>query len=54
MKPVAAAKKLNKFDPQTFLATFNGGRKIADFLKKQTIFVQGDRPMLFFIYRKVR
>jgi hypothetical protein len=29
-----------------------GGRKIAAFLKKQTIFVQGDRPMLVVIYRR--
>jgi hypothetical protein len=31
-----------KFDPHTFLSTINGGRKIAAFLKKQTIFAQGD------------
>jgi CRP/FNR family transcriptional regulator, cyclic AMP receptor protein len=42
MTPVVAAKKLSKFDPQTFLSTINGGRKIAAFLKKQTIFAQGD------------
>jgi CRP-like cAMP-binding protein len=42
MTPVAAAKKLGKFDPKTFLSTINGGRKIAAFLKKQTIFAQGD------------
>jgi len=42
MTPVAAAKKLSKFDPRTFLSTINGGRKIAAFLKKQTIFAQGD------------
>src|ERR1700726_3408087 len=41
MTPVAAAKKLGKFDPKTFLSTINGGRKIEDFVKKQTIFVQG-------------
>ena len=42
MTPVVAGKKLIKFDPQTFLSTINGGRKIAAFLKKQTIFAQGD------------
>ncbi len=42
MGPRAAAKKLNKFDPKTFLSTIDGGRKIAAFPKKQTIFVQGD------------
>jgi len=41
MTPMAA-KKLGKFDPQTFLSTINGGRKIATFLKRQTIFAQGD------------
>jgi CRP/FNR family cyclic AMP-dependent transcriptional regulator len=42
MTPVVAGKKLIKFDPQTFLSTITGGRKIAAFLKKQTIFAQGD------------
>jgi len=42
MIPVVAAKKLSKFDTKTFLSTINGGRKIALFPKKQTIFVQGD------------
>jgi CRP/FNR family cyclic AMP-dependent transcriptional regulator len=42
MTPVVAGKKLIKFDPQTFLSTINGGRKIAAFLKKQTIFAQGE------------
>ncbi len=41
MTPVVAGKKLIKFDPQTFPSTINGG-KIATFLKKQTIFAQGD------------
>jgi CRP/FNR family cyclic AMP-dependent transcriptional regulator len=38
---VAGAKK-RQFDPKTFLSTIDGGRKIAAFRKKQTIFVQGD------------
>jgi CRP/FNR family cyclic AMP-dependent transcriptional regulator len=52
MKPVASKKKLSKFDPQAFLATFNGGRKIADFPKKQTIFVQGDPSDAVFYIQK--
>src|ERR1700685_840665 len=43
MTPVgAAAKKRSTFDPQTFLSTIDGGRRIAAFPKKQKIFVQGD------------
>jgi CRP/FNR family transcriptional regulator, cyclic AMP receptor protein len=42
MTPVVAAKKLSKFNPKTFLLTMDGGRKIAAFSKKQTMFVQGD------------
>src|ERR1700730_126802 len=42
MTPVAAARKRRKFDPQTFLSTIDGGRTIAAFPKKRTIFVQGD------------
>lgn len=54
MKPVAVAskKKISKFDPQAFLATFNGGRKIEDFPKKQTIFVQGDPSDAVFYIQK--
>jgi CRP/FNR family cyclic AMP-dependent transcriptional regulator len=42
MTPVAGAKKQKRFDPQTFLSTINGGRKLVAFPKKRTIFVQGD------------
>jgi CRP/FNR family transcriptional regulator, cyclic AMP receptor protein len=42
MTPVAAVAKRRKFDPQTFLATIDGGRTITAFPKKQTIFAQGD------------
>ena len=42
MRPKVAAKKRSEFDPKTFLSTIDGGRKIATFSKKQTIFVQGD------------
>ena len=52
MTPVAAAKKISKFDPQTFLSTFNGGRKITAFRKKQTIFVQGDSSDAVFYVQK--
>jgi CRP/FNR family transcriptional regulator, cyclic AMP receptor protein len=41
VKPVAS-KKLSKFDPNTFLSTINGGRKIEAFAKRETIFAQGD------------
>jgi hypothetical protein len=55
MTPVVAAKKRSKFDPKTFLSTIDGGRKIAAFPKKRTIFApRATRPMLFFIYRKER
>jgi CRP/FNR family transcriptional regulator, cyclic AMP receptor protein len=39
---MTAVKKISKFDPNTFLSTVNGGRKIEPFSKKQTIFAQGD------------
>jgi CRP-like cAMP-binding protein len=42
MTLATAAKKHSKFDPKTFLSTIDGGRKIAAFAKKQTIFVQDD------------
>ena len=42
MTPVVAGKKLSKFNPKAFLSTMGGGRKIAAFPRKQTIFVQGD------------
>src|ERR1700719_162676 len=42
MALVAASKKLSNFDLKTFLSTISGGRKIEDFVKRQTIFAQGD------------
>ena len=42
MRRAAASKELSKFDPKTFLSTISGGRKIATFPKKQSIFSQGD------------
>ncbi|MFZ0321113.1 MAG: hypothetical protein WAL56_18445 [Candidatus Sulfotelmatobacter sp.] len=49
MTRVAAAKKLSKFDPKTFLSTINGGRKIEAFSKKQTIFAQDDSSDAVFL-----
>ena len=40
--PVVASKNLSKFDPKIFLSTINGGRTIAAFAKRQTIFAQSD------------
>jgi CRP/FNR family cyclic AMP-dependent transcriptional regulator len=42
MALAVTARKITKFNPKTFLSTINGGRKIATFRKKQTIFAQGD------------
>jgi len=52
MTPLVAAKKLSKFDPKAFLSTIDGGRKIAAFAKKQTIFVQGDSSGAVFYIQK--
>jgi hypothetical protein len=52
MTPVVAGKKLSRFDPKTFLSTIDGGREIAVFPKKQTIFVQGDSSDAVFISKK--
>ena len=49
---VVAAKKLSQFDPKTFLSTIDGGRKIEAFLKKQTIFAQGDSSDAVFYVQK--
>ena len=52
MTPVAAVKKLNKFDLKTFLSTTDGGRTISAAPKKQTIFAQGDSAdSVFYIQR---
>jgi CRP/FNR family transcriptional regulator, cyclic AMP receptor protein len=52
MKTVVAATNLSKFDPRTFLSTMNGGRKIAAFTNKQTIFAQGDSADSVFYIQK--
>src|ERR1700686_3662185 len=50
--PGGPAKRLSKFDPQTFLSTINGGRKIEAVPKKQTIFAQGDSADAVFYIRE--
>jgi CRP-like cAMP-binding protein len=52
MTPVAAAKKISKFDTKTFLSTIDGGRKTAVFSKIQAIFVQGDSSDSVFYIQK--
>lgn len=42
MRTAVTSKKLAKFDPQAFLSTIAGGRRVAAFSKKQAIFVQDD------------
>src|ERR1700732_3756456 len=54
MIPMVAVKKLSKFDPKTFLSTLNGGREIAAFPKKQTIFDQGDSSDAVFYIKEGR
>jgi CRP-like cAMP-binding protein len=52
MTAVVTAKKLIKFDSKTFLSTIDGGRKIAAFAKKQTIFAQDDSSDAVFYIQK--
>ena len=52
MTPIGAAKKLGKFNPKTFLSTIDGGRKVATFAKKKTIFAQGDSSDAVFYIQK--
>ena len=52
MTAVLLAKKLTKFDSKRFLSTMDGGRKIAAFAKKQTIFAQGDSSDAVFYIQK--
>jgi len=47
-----AAEIRRKFNPQTFLSTIDGGRKIASFGKKQVIFAQGDSSNAVFYIQK--
>jgi len=50
--PMVPARKRGKFDSKRFLSTLNGGRKIATFTKKKTIFVQGDSSDAVFYIQK--
>jgi CRP-like cAMP-binding protein len=53
MTRVAGAAEIHrKFNPQTFLSTIDGGRKIASFGKKQVIFAQGDSSNAVFYIQK--
>jgi CRP/FNR family transcriptional regulator, cyclic AMP receptor protein len=52
MTSAVKTKNSSEFDPKTFLSIINGGRKIAAFAKKQTIFVQGDSSDAVFYIRK--
>jgi CRP/FNR family cyclic AMP-dependent transcriptional regulator len=54
VKPLAAAERRRTFDPQTFLSTIDGGRKIKVFSKKQTIFAQGDSSDAVFYIQQGR
>ena len=49
---MVARKTRSQFDPKTFLSTIDGGRKIAPFAKKQTIFVHGDSSDAVFYIQK--
>src|ERR1700741_5177805 len=50
--PVTARKKSDGFDPDTFLATIDDGRKILTVPRKQSIFSQGDDADAFFYVQK--
>jgi CRP-like cAMP-binding protein len=52
MTPVPAAEERRKFNLQTFLSTINGGRTIASFPNKQTIFAQDDAADSVFYIQK--
>lgn len=56
MRTAVAAKKRGGFDSGTFLATVGDGRKTLTFLKKESIFSQGDNAdAVFYVQRgKVR
>ena len=52
MAPTVPAKKKRDFDPREFLATIGEGRKVVAFLRKQTIFTQGDAADTVFYIQK--
>jgi CRP/FNR family transcriptional regulator, cyclic AMP receptor protein len=47
-----ASKKACEFDPKIFLSTIDGGREIAAFAKRKTIFAQGDSSDAVFYVQK--
>jgi CRP-like cAMP-binding protein len=52
MAPTALAKNNRDLDPKKFLATAGKGRQVVTFLKKQTIFAQGDSAGAVFYIQK--
>ena len=52
MPAVTTAKKADNFDPKKFLATIGEGRTEVAFLRKETIFKQGDDADAVFYVRK--
>jgi CRP-like cAMP-binding protein len=50
--PVRAVKKKRAFDPSTFLATIDVGRKMVAVPKRQAIFTQGDAADAVFYIQK--
>jgi len=52
MRSAPAGKNGRTFNPNTFLATIGGGRKILSFAKKQPIFAQGDKADAVFYVHK--
>jgi len=47
-----SAEKKSGFDPRKFLATIGEGRRVVDFPKKQTVFIQGDAADAIFYIQK--
>jgi CRP/FNR family cyclic AMP-dependent transcriptional regulator len=52
MASAIATKKASEFEPKIFLSTIDGGREIAAFAKKKTIFAQGDSSDAVFYIQK--
>lgn len=52
MRPLVTTRKLAQFDPQAYLSTIAGGRKVIAFPKKQVIFSQDDlSDAVFYIHK---
>jgi CRP/FNR family transcriptional regulator, cyclic AMP receptor protein len=52
MRPLVTTRKLAQFDPQAYLSTIAGGRKVIAFPKKQAIFSQDDlSDAVFYIHK---